>query len=159
LHDRSRNFPRPGGPDAPRRLRAPCRARGERIGAEGRLCDLAAGGLPAPGRAARRRPGAGAPRRPPCLLSRRSPGTAATCALGRPRRRFRAEAHREAEGRPEGNGAMTQKPDPTDAAESVVLECDLPEPPEQVWKALTEPALLAAWLMPNDIRPEPGARF
>jgi len=54
---------------------------------------------------------------------------------------------------------MTQKTEPNDAAESVVLECDLPEPPEQVWKALTEPALLAAWLMPNDIRPEPGARF
>ncbi|HUL09439.1 MAG TPA: SRPBCC domain-containing protein [Candidatus Acidoferrum sp.] len=54
---------------------------------------------------------------------------------------------------------MTYEADPNDATESVVLECDLPEPPAKVWKALTEPALLAAWLLPNDIRPEPGARF
>lgn len=31
--------------------------------------------------------------------------------------------------------------------------------PERVWRALTEPALLAAWLMSNDIRPESGWRF
>jgi uncharacterized protein YndB with AHSA1/START domain len=41
----------------------------------------------------------------------------------------------------------------------VVVECDLPDPPEKVWKALTVPELLAAWLMPNDIRPEAGSRF
>lgn len=29
---------------------------------------------------------------------------------------------------------------------SVVTECDLPETPEKVWKALTVPKLLAAWL-------------
>ena len=28
-----------------------------------------------------------------------------------------------------------------------------------VWRALTEPALLARWLMPNDFRPEVGHRF
>jgi uncharacterized protein YndB with AHSA1/START domain len=42
---------------------------------------------------------------------------------------------------------------------SVLVECDLPDPPEKVWRALTVPELLAAWLMPNDIRPEPGSRF
>ena len=31
-------------------------------------------------------------------------------------------------------------------ANSVVTECDLPEAPEKVWKALTVPKLLAAWL-------------
>jgi uncharacterized protein YndB with AHSA1/START domain len=41
----------------------------------------------------------------------------------------------------------------------VVVECDLPDPPEKVWRALTVPELLAAWLMPNDIRPEAGSRF
>ena len=35
---------------------------------------------------------------------------------------------------------MTDSPDP------VVTECDLPEAPEKVWKALTAPELLAAWL-------------
>ena len=54
---------------------------------------------------------------------------------------------------------MTQKTQPDDATESIVVECDLPEPPAQVWRALTEPDLLSAWLMPNDIRPEVGARF
>lgn len=54
---------------------------------------------------------------------------------------------------------MSHEAKPTDATESVVLECDLAEPPAKVWKALTEPALLAAWLMPNDIRPQIGARF
>jgi uncharacterized protein YndB with AHSA1/START domain len=29
---------------------------------------------------------------------------------------------------------------------AVVTECDLPEAPEKVWKALTVPKLLAAWL-------------
>jgi uncharacterized protein YndB with AHSA1/START domain len=43
--------------------------------------------------------------------------------------------------------------------DSIIVDCDLAEPPEQVWRALTEPALLAAWLMPNDIRPKVGHRF
>lgn len=48
------------------------------------------------------------------------------------------------------------KPDPADA---VVIDCDLAHPPERVWRALTEPKLLGAWLLPNDIRPEEGQRF
>lgn len=43
--------------------------------------------------------------------------------------------------------------------ETIVVECDLPEPPEKVWRALTVPELVAAWLSPNDIKPEAGARF
>ena len=34
----------------------------------------------------------------------------------------------------------------TDSPDAVITECDLPEAPEKVWKALTEPELLAAWL-------------
>lgn len=30
--------------------------------------------------------------------------------------------------------------------EPIVVECDLPHPPAQVWRALTEPALLGQWL-------------
>jgi uncharacterized protein YndB with AHSA1/START domain len=45
------------------------------------------------------------------------------------------------------------------ATEPIVVECDLPHPPAQVWRALTEQDLLGAWLMPNDLRPEAGARF
>jgi uncharacterized protein YndB with AHSA1/START domain len=45
-------------------------------------------------------------------------------------------------------------------AESLSLEYDLQHPPEKVWRALTEPALLAEWLLPVigfDLRP--GAEF
>jgi uncharacterized protein YndB with AHSA1/START domain len=42
---------------------------------------------------------------------------------------------------------------------SIVYECDLPHAPALVWRALTERELLAAWLLPNDLRPEVGARF
>ena len=49
--------------------------------------------------------------------------------------------------------------DTTGTTESVVIECDLPDPPEKVWRALTEQDLLGAWLMPNDMRPEVGAQF
>lgn len=48
---------------------------------------------------------------------------------------------------------------PEKATDSIITECDLAEPPEKVWRALTVPDLLAAWLMPNDIRPEVGGRF
>lgn len=43
--------------------------------------------------------------------------------------------------------------------ENIVVECDLTEAPEKVWRALTEPEIVAAWLMPNDIRAETGHRF
>ena len=43
--------------------------------------------------------------------------------------------------------------------ESIVVESELPDPPERVWRALTDPSLLEAWLMPNNIRAEIGARF
>jgi len=34
-----------------------------------------------------------------------------------------------------------------------------PHPPEKVWRALTDPELLAQWLMPNDFEPRVGHRF
>lgn len=42
---------------------------------------------------------------------------------------------------------------------SIVVEYQLPRPPERVWRALVDPALLAEWLMPNDIQPVIGHRF
>ena len=35
-------------------------------------------------------------------------------------------------------------------SDSLVFECDLEEPPEKVWRALTEPRLLEAWLTTDD---------
>jgi uncharacterized protein YndB with AHSA1/START domain len=44
--------------------------------------------------------------------------------------------------------------------ESLSFEFDLSHPPERVWRALTDPALLAEWLLPVvDLKLEPGAAF
>ncbi|AUX26512.1 activator of HSP90 ATPase [Sorangium cellulosum] len=44
--------------------------------------------------------------------------------------------------------------------ESLSFEFDLRHSPEKVWRALTDPALLAEWLLPVvDLKLEPGAAF
>jgi uncharacterized protein YndB with AHSA1/START domain len=43
--------------------------------------------------------------------------------------------------------------------QSISLEHDLPHPPAKVWRALTEPELLAKWIMANDMRPLVGHSF
>ena len=44
--------------------------------------------------------------------------------------------------------------------ESISFEFDLPHSPEKVWRALTDPALLAEWLLPVfDHKLEPGEAF
>ena len=35
-------------------------------------------------------------------------------------------------------------------SDSLVFECDFAEPPQKVWRALTEPRLLEAWLTPEE---------
>ncbi len=42
---------------------------------------------------------------------------------------------------------------------SVVVERVMPHPPEKIWRALTQGALIEAWLMPNDFQPVVGHRF
>ncbi|WP_437634157.1 SRPBCC family protein [Sorangium sp. So ce854] len=44
--------------------------------------------------------------------------------------------------------------------ESISFDFDLPHSPEKVWRALTDPALLAEWLLPVvGFKLEPGAAF
>ena len=44
--------------------------------------------------------------------------------------------------------------------ESIAFDFDLPHPPEKVWRALTDPALLAEWLLPAlNFGLEPGTAF
>lgn len=38
----------------------------------------------------------------------------------------------------------------SDFSDSLVFEADFDEPPEKVWRALTEPQLLAVWLTPEE---------
>jgi uncharacterized protein YndB with AHSA1/START domain len=54
---------------------------------------------------------------------------------------------------------VTDKPDSDATEQALVFECDLDAPPEKVWRALTERALVAQWLMPGDMRAEVGAQF
>ena len=42
---------------------------------------------------------------------------------------------------------------------SVVVEREVPFPPEKVWRALTQPHLIAEWLMKNDFKPVVGHPF
>ena len=42
---------------------------------------------------------------------------------------------------------------------SVVIEKIFAHPPEKLWRALTEPALLTQWLLRNDFLPEIGREF
>ena len=44
-------------------------------------------------------------------------------------------------------------------ARSVVVERELPFPPEKIWRALTQPHLIEEWLMKNDFTPVVGHRF
>jgi len=42
---------------------------------------------------------------------------------------------------------------------SVIVEREISYPPEKIWRALTQPHLIAEWLMQNDFKPEPGHQF
>ena len=42
---------------------------------------------------------------------------------------------------------------------SVVVEREIPHPPEKVWRALTQPHLIEEWLMKNDFKLAMGHRF
>lgn len=54
---------------------------------------------------------------------------------------------------------LTDKTDPKQS-EAVALELDLQHPPQKVWRALTEPALLSEWLLPIvELKLQPGAEF
>jgi uncharacterized protein YndB with AHSA1/START domain len=42
---------------------------------------------------------------------------------------------------------------------SVVVERDIPFPPEKIWRALTQPHLIEEWLMKSDFKPVVGHSF
>jgi uncharacterized protein YndB with AHSA1/START domain len=45
------------------------------------------------------------------------------------------------------------------ATRSLVIERELPHPPEKIWRALTQGPLIKEWLMDNDLQPVVGHRF
>ena len=48
---------------------------------------------------------------------------------------------------------------PTTTTRSLVIERELPHPPEKIWRALTQGPLIKEWLMDNDFEPVVGHRF
>jgi uncharacterized protein YndB with AHSA1/START domain len=48
---------------------------------------------------------------------------------------------------------------PATETRAVVVEREMPHPPEKIWRALTQPHLLEEWLMKNDFKPAVGHRF
>jgi uncharacterized protein YndB with AHSA1/START domain len=48
---------------------------------------------------------------------------------------------------------------PVAASRSLVIEREMPHPPEKVWRALTQGPLLEEWLMRNDFQPIVCHRF
>jgi uncharacterized protein YndB with AHSA1/START domain len=42
---------------------------------------------------------------------------------------------------------------------SLVIEREIPHPPEKIWRALTQSSLVDEWLMKNDLQPVVGHRF
>ena len=42
---------------------------------------------------------------------------------------------------------------------TVIVERDMAFPPDRIWRALTQPHLIAEWLMKNDFSPHVGHRF
>ena len=42
---------------------------------------------------------------------------------------------------------------------SVIVEREIAYPPEKIWRALTQPHLIAEWLMKNDFKPAVDHRF
>jgi uncharacterized protein YndB with AHSA1/START domain len=42
---------------------------------------------------------------------------------------------------------------------SVVVEREIPHPPEKIWRALSQPHLIEEWLMKNDFKPVVGHSF
>jgi uncharacterized protein YndB with AHSA1/START domain len=47
----------------------------------------------------------------------------------------------------------------TEAPRTLVIEKELSHPPEKIWRALTQGALIKEWLMDNDFQPVVGHKF
>lgn len=49
--------------------------------------------------------------------------------------------------------------DTAQTVRTVTVEREFPYPPAKLWRALTQPHLIEAWLMKNDFLPQTGHRF
>src|ERR1041384_4562163 len=148
-------LPRTCRPHPARPARAPDAQRRAHRGRAHRPCrHLATGGVQAPRRAQGGRVGAGPPRRPRDSLQRSPRGICSAVRL--------AELLLRVLGRPVCPARRPAQEDgPMTAPETrtLVMEKELPHPPEKVWRALTKASLLDEWLLKNDFQPVVGHKF
>src|SRR5690242_20589751 len=159
MNDRDPRSPlqNPCRSDAPGPLREPLsRRRADGRGADRAGGHLAAGRLQASRPAQAGRPGARPPARAPDPLQRATQRAGAADRLDEPDDRLLAKQVRRPRRSPQKDGPMT-----TATAEtlSVVVEREIPFAPEKIWRALTQPHLIEAWLMKNDFKPAIDHRF
>jgi uncharacterized protein YndB with AHSA1/START domain len=48
---------------------------------------------------------------------------------------------------------------PTAPTHTLVVEKEMPHPPEKIWRALTQTSLINQWLLSNDFQPVVGHKF
>src|SRR5687768_13950732 len=158
---REQDLPGAGGPQPPGDLRVAHAWRSGGEGPHGVLRHLAAGGLAAPRHPERRRPGERPARGALCLLPGGAARDEAAHRLDRALPRLLDGAHRSPRTTAGENGRMTPVENTAPSqCESLSFELALPHAPEKVWRALTDPALLAEWLLPVvGLKLEPGAAF
>src|SRR5262249_49506352 len=137
----------------------PRRSSGE--GPLGALSHLAAGDLAAPRRAQGCRPREGSARRALHLLPGGAARDEAAHRLDSSLPRLLDRARRSPRPTTGEHGPMTRgEKTPARETESIGSEFELRRPPHKVWRALTDPVLLAQWLLPAlDLHLEPGAAF
>src|SRR5580704_9699429 len=144
-----------GRSDPPGDLRAAVpRRRADGVDADRRGRRVAAGGVKASRRAQERRPGARPPRRTRDPLPRAAQSAGATDRLDESLRRVLARPLRSSRIVVEKDGSVSNP-----ETLSVTVERDMPYPPEKIWRALTQPHLIAEWLMRNDFEPVVGRQF
>src|SRR5580704_19664973 len=137
--------------DATRHIRAAVsRRRTDGRGPDGSGRGLATGRLEASRGPQRGRAGARPPRRPPDALQRAARRACPPDRLDKPDGRVLAEPVRPPRRSAEKDGPMTNTATET---LSVVVEREIPFPPEKIWRALTQPHLIEEWLMKNDFKP------
>src|SRR5581483_4349292 len=76
--------------------------------------------------------------------------------LDKPNDRLLAKPVRPPRGSAQEDGPMNK---PETETLSVVVEREIPHPPEKIWRALTQPHLIEEWLMKTDFKPTVGQSF
>src|SRR5260370_5932459 len=125
-------------------------------GSDGAGWDLSAGGLKTSWASQAGRVGARPPRRSPDALQRAARRLGPADRLDKPNGRVLAKPVRSPRRSTQKDGPMSK---PATETLSVVVERAVPFPPEKIWRALTQPHLIAPWLMKNDFTPVVDHRF